>query len=394
MSTHDNDDLEQQGPNLLEMPWQDVHRHLGELLNDLHSVLATIQSAFDRDNRNLALFSLGFRAGIEFERLRKWLREPNDVLAWCVRNLYEIDLTLKQVSSSEDLMKEWIGQAFKDEEDIIRGFQALRDQYSEAVNTRDDRMKAALEQFRLDHGFSTSGPPHVRRSAEAVGRETEYQLFYKFLSKYIHPTSWMVNRGSERTNSGSDRNLLVGIAQVLIRRIRAALETALALEGQVHTTTVRAIPWRRSSYDMVPHAIWRASHYALRPELDKYATRWSDPQCSRQPDDIVGLELFARSDYIAQRFDWPSWPAWEEHSVRLYGAADHFREIAKSAEMAPLAEEDSAIIRNARTDIGESRFERAWAAGKSLNWFDAVAAAVTVPNSIRAPSRTVVTSNP
>ncbi len=381
MSTHDDEETSLPGGNLREVPWDDVSTHLGNLLNELHSLLSTIQSGFDRDNRNLALFSLGFRAAIEFERLKTWLLDSNDLLAWCVRNLYEISLTLQRVSGSDDVLKDWIGQTFTDDEDILKGFQVLREHYNPAVNERDDRLMAVLATFKSDHDFDAAGHWSVVSVARAVGRETEYRLFYKFLSKYVHPTSWIVNRDAKWTDSDGYRNLLVGMAQVLIRRIRTALETAFDLEGQVTKATVRAIPWKRSSYDAIPHATLRTAQHALRPELDRYVKRWNHSPFSLTSDDVVGLELFARNDYITQRFAWPSWPIWEEHSVQIYAAAAHFREVFKTTETTALAEEDAAIIRNLKADIGENGFEKAWAIGSSLNWPDAVVAALTVPNS-------------
>lgn len=381
MNTHDHDDTNAAPGNLREVPWNEVRTHLGTLLNELHSALATIQSGFDRDNRNLALFNLGLRAATEFDRLRNSLLEPNDVLAWNVRNLYEISLTLQRIAVSDDLLKAWIGQSITDDEDIVKGFQTLREHYNAEVNERDDRLTQALAKLKADHDFDAVGHWNVRSMAQALGKETEYRLFYKFLSKYIHPSSWIVNRDSARTDSDSFRNLLVGIAQVLIRRIRGVLEKALDIEGRVTTTAVRAIPWKRSSYDKIPHSVLRAVHHALRTELDSYVTRWSRSPLEPTSDDVVGLELFARNDYITQRFDWPSWPIWEEHAVQLYAAAAHFREIGRLSEQTTIADEDAGIILNLKADIGEAKFAKAWGIGRGLTWSDAVVVALSVPST-------------
>jgi hypothetical protein len=361
---------------LREVPPDELSRHLGELVKGMESALATIQSGFDRDNRSLALFNLGFRATREFERLREWLSKSNDLLSWCVRNLYEIDLILRRIISSDELLKEWIGQSLKDEEDIVTGFQTLREHYSPAANQLHDKIKETIAQFRSDHEFEPPGAWNVRVQAQAVGREKEHRLMYKFLSKYIHPTSWIVNRDSERTNCDSYRNLLIGIAQVLIHGIRATLESAFEIQGRVQITNARAIPWKQTSYDRIPHSAVRMAHEALLPELDSYAKEWKELRPEPRASDIHGLELFARFDYFTQRFDWPSWPIWGEQAVKLYGAAAQLREAGKLRDIGPVAEEDTLIVENTRADIGEMRFAQAWAAGRALKWPEAVVTAL------------------
>src|SRR4030095_6334430 len=129
---------------------------------------------------------------------------------------------------------------------------------------------------------------------------------------------------------------------------------------------------------------WRTAHDVLQPELERHVTRWKHSTLNPTSDDVVGLELFARNDYITQRFDWPSWPIWEEHSVQIYGAASHFREASGTTEIAALADEDTAIMRNLRADIGDNAFEKAWAIGRSLTWPTAMVAALPVPHPAAA----------
>ena len=134
-------------------------------------------------------------------------------------------------------------------------------------------------------------------------------MLYKFLSKYVHPTSWIVNRSPEWTDAGSYRNLLVGLVQVLVRRIQYRLESEFALKHPVPVSKQRAIPWKSSSYDSVPVAELRALHRATQTELDVYTQRWNaNLQNAPTASDVTALELFALSDYLTQRFDWPSWP--------------------------------------------------------------------------------------
>ncbi len=44
--------------------------------------------------------------------------------------------------------------------------------------------------------------------AEKAGMLQEYDGFYKFHSKYVHPTSWLVNGTREQVEDGAYREVL------------------------------------------------------------------------------------------------------------------------------------------------------------------------------------------
>jgi hypothetical protein len=124
----------------------------------------------------------------------------------------------------------------------------------------------------------------------------------------------------------------------------------------------------------------RGAHRQLQLELDGYAKRWNNLKAEPDVSDVHGLELFARFHYITQRFDWPSWPKWEEHAVKLYAGAAHCRETMKKCGLGNMAPEDVAIIERIKEDIGEMRFAQSWEVGSVLGWHEAVIAAVSPLN--------------
>jgi hypothetical protein len=167
--------------------------------------------------------------------------------------------------------------------------------------------------------------------------------------------------------------------QVLVRRIQYRLESEFALKHPVPVSKQRAIPWKASSYDSVPVAELRALHRATQTELDVYVRRWNTKlQNAPTASDVAALELFALSDYLTQRFDWPSWPLWARQATRLYGAAANFRDRSNDGA-AILPEADAAVIRNLRADLGEPLFSSDWTAGQELRWRDAVITALSIP---------------
>jgi hypothetical protein len=215
-------------------------------------------------------------------------------------------------------------------------------------------------------------------------------MFYKFLSKYVHPSSWLINADPDRTNSDLYRNTLVGLIQILAGRIQRDIESDFDLKDRVQVTGHRCVRWRATSYDAVPVAELRRIHYSLQPELDNHAARWStDLPSVPTLKDLEALEHFALSDYVVQRFDWQSWPHWQLQAVKLYGAATALRRSFAPETNAALHGTDIATLNNLRSDLGSDTFETGFAEGESLNWIQAVELALSVPAAVRISSPVV-----
>lgn len=58
---------------LEEMPWPEVRDHVLDLARSLDALLAAIQGRAERNDRNLGLFNLGFRAVHELHRVAEHL---------------------------------------------------------------------------------------------------------------------------------------------------------------------------------------------------------------------------------------------------------------------------------------------------------------------------------
>lgn len=70
----------------------------------------------------------------------------------------------------------------------------------------------------------------INRLAKLVGCEAEYTAMFKFMSKYVHPSSWLINKPVEETQSDTYRNILVIHAQLYAadsyERVREAFGVA------------------------------------------------------------------------------------------------------------------------------------------------------------------------
>ncbi len=63
--------------------------------------------------------------------------------------------------------------------------------------------------------------------AKAVGLESEYKAFFKLYSKYVHPSSWLVNRDPYWVQAWQWRTIFTVSAQLYaadtIERIKTAI---------------------------------------------------------------------------------------------------------------------------------------------------------------------------
>jgi hypothetical protein len=224
--------------------WSKVAEHLLDLTNSVDALLATIQGRFERNDLNVGLFNLGFRAINELRRVARDVEGPIEELAWSVRNLHEIDLTLRYVLQSQENLAEWTDQMLTDEKDVVEGFLTLGDQFAAEDRLRlEERLRRIHDAARrLDAKMRR--PWAMRHLAQATNREKEYETFYKFLSKFVHPSSWIVNGRSERTGATEYRNLILGLAQVLARRIYGLLYDHCGLEEQDVVEGTHSVRWQ------------------------------------------------------------------------------------------------------------------------------------------------------
>ena len=243
MKRHSDGDSPDDSSRLEVRPWPEVGSHISVLASTLDSLLATIQHRFERNNRNLALFSLGYKALQEVRRVVTHLEDEIEQLAWSVRNLHEIDLILRYVLQSEANLKHWVGQMLADEKEIVEGFLVLEDVISSEQSIQFKERLKRLEEVCARLGLTMQRPWRIDQLAKATNRQKEYRNLYKFYSKFVHPSSWLVNGRKERTGSVMYRNLLVVLSQALTRRIYGLLAEEFELHESAIMQGARSTPW-------------------------------------------------------------------------------------------------------------------------------------------------------
>ena len=204
-------------------PLAEVGEHVSELASSLDSLLVTVQQRFKRDSRSLAFFNLGRRAYYEVQRVASRLEDSIEELASSVRNLHEIELTLRYLLQNEAHLNQWLGQMANDEREIVEGFLMLQDKMTPEDVARSNARLKTLEDTCSRLGFERRTPWTMRQLSRSSKRTREYDTFYKFYSMFVHPSSWLVNGQSVQVQSVSYKSLLVSLAQVIARRVYGLL---------------------------------------------------------------------------------------------------------------------------------------------------------------------------
>lgn len=127
---------------------------------------------------------------------------PIEYNAISARNLFECYLLIAYIISDPSKAKVFLSQKAYDELQISEGFLSIT-----TGNTSDVTIKSIKE--RMEHtkelmkknGLTPSKSWTVIDLAQKTNNETEYKAFFKLYSKYVHPSSWIVNsRDNEYDN--------------------------------------------------------------------------------------------------------------------------------------------------------------------------------------------------
>jgi len=122
------------------------------------------------------------------------------------RNIFELVLTVKYYETTEDDAHAFLLQADVDKILIHEGIlEWLR------VTDPNSPMIRNLNHLTTSKQQGVKPPPRptVRQMAEKVNMTVEYDGFYKFYSKYIHPSAWIINKPIEELESPGYREILV-----------------------------------------------------------------------------------------------------------------------------------------------------------------------------------------
>jgi hypothetical protein len=161
----------------------------------------------------MAVENIGIRSFEELARLAALL--PSNVvgIAACTRNLFELNLVLRLVLGSPEKLSEWLRQKLGDEIDILEGFLILSEQDGPTAASLRDRI-SEIHGLCRKSGHMPAKPFRITEIAKELGLTEEYEGLYKLYSKFVHPSSWLVNSPKSEVDGQEYVNFFVVHAQL------------------------------------------------------------------------------------------------------------------------------------------------------------------------------------
>lgn len=135
-----------------------------------------------------------------------------------VRNLFELYLIAKHISTSEKGLNSWFGQMHKDSMDIQNGFIELFSSHNQDVSELEG-IKEFTNQSLDDSPYTSKGGFNIKDLADKYGYIKDYSAIHKLCSKLIHPTSIKVNAYNALTENANYLAILEQVGVFFCQRI-------------------------------------------------------------------------------------------------------------------------------------------------------------------------------
>jgi hypothetical protein len=188
----DNINLEDEYPLILG--FDDIPGTLHWIREGLDTLVGRIDTKLAKatNQRWFVLRNLAKRTSVEIERLEGWTDASPDLIAYPARNLFELSITTGYVLLSEQNCLQFTAEQEAEDVEIIKNALMLREEEPDV--TVCEEMSKQHEQIMARHaGRLHEAHVSVAKMANAVDKDCLYESFYKFYSKFVHPTAWLVN---------------------------------------------------------------------------------------------------------------------------------------------------------------------------------------------------------
>lgn len=209
---------------------QDAVEAVREAGSRVASIAAHIRTGCERNEVNLALHNLAERIGQELLRIARNHDQGLDLIAWSTRNVFELNLLVRFVLQADSNAKRFLAEAAKDEQQVLEGFLSFSSASSGEARKAVERRVAQIDELAAKHGVKLLKQLQTAKLAELVGCSEEYTAMFKFMSKYVHPSSWLINRPPSETQSETYWNVLVIHAQIYAMDAYERIRKALGIE--------------------------------------------------------------------------------------------------------------------------------------------------------------------
>lgn len=198
----------------------DLNKELRLIVAELNEDASKLIINKETDYRIVALRGICNYTRILFDRLITNQNAPIEHLAISARNLFECYLLIAYVIDEPSRAKEFISQKAFDELEINEGFLSLTTTTTseKSIKMIQDRIDY-IEKLMKSADLTPSKHWHVSHLARQTNNKSEYDAFFKLYSKYVHPSSWLVNSHDYEYDNPVFKSIFFSQGQIFAKRI-------------------------------------------------------------------------------------------------------------------------------------------------------------------------------
>ena len=179
---------------------------LKQFEESLMKLASDIRQSKPRDEKNLLLHNLTVCSANQIKGLQL-------IYAWIARNLFELNLIVKYILLSPDNVAKFGNERVQDELEMLERILEIKEIDEDEALTFKNRIKR-LKQTADKHHRTLSKPLPIWKLADATDMGDEHKSYYKLYSKYVHPSSWLINGPQDVIYSSEIRNTCLVNAQI------------------------------------------------------------------------------------------------------------------------------------------------------------------------------------
>jgi hypothetical protein len=187
-----------------------IRANLNEIILQLNDKVSKLKEKEGLDFVIISLRSLTNYTSILLERLIIYQQSPIEFIAISARNLFECYLLVAFILSDSSKAKEFVGQKAAQELEINEGFLSLTKLSTPeaTINSIQDRM-TYIKDLMKNHEIPIEKHWTVSYLAKQTNNKAEYEAFFKLYSKYVHPSSWILNSQASEYDNPVFRNIFI-----------------------------------------------------------------------------------------------------------------------------------------------------------------------------------------
>lgn len=172
---------------------------------------------------NMALINLLDEILREIER---FITERTDLTLTSlqVRNIFELFLITKHISTDPNGLNDWFGQMHKDSIDIQNGLMALFSKHTIDITELQEIQDFTNENLE-NTPFESKKEFNIKKLADKYNYLNDYNAIYKLCSKLIHPSSIKINAYKAVSEDSNYLNSLVYVGVFFCQKIEKLCQT-------------------------------------------------------------------------------------------------------------------------------------------------------------------------